>query len=74
MTINAKEWCFEVIEQAVHRNGKYICATCGGPQIKFGPFCRREKDLRTNEWKNDELEMRMKDDVPAKEIESGGFN
>jgi len=36
--------------------------------------CRREKDLRTNERKNDELEMRMKDDVPDKEIESGGFN
>ena len=74
MTINAKERCLEVIERTVHRNGEYICAACGGPQIKFGPFCRREKDLRTNERKNYELEMRMKDDVPDKEIESGGFN
>jgi len=49
----------------------------GRPTIEFEFSvlrCRREKDLRTNERKNDELEMRMKDDVPDKEIESGGFN
>lgn len=35
----------------------------------MGHSVRGKKDLRTNEWKNDELEMRMKDDVPDKEIE-----
>jgi len=46
----------------------------GTQAVRGSDQCWREKDLRTNKRKNNELEMRMKDDVPDKEIDSGGFN
>jgi len=64
-----KGTCVLLVLISAHANIKLpVRNTCGNAR------CRREKDLRTNERKNDELEMRMKDDVPDKEIESGGFN
>ena len=36
-------------------------AACGGLQIKFGPFCQRNKYLRTNEQNIEELRVEGRD-------------